>query len=111
MMELVLNNGMDPASGIQLLAINGKPGPDVSYKSYEEVWAAWEKTLKFYSDLAVQCDAICDRSLAVYDADPFASCFIDNCMVLGKTLKNGGCKYDVISNLIIGTVWSVIHWQ
>ncbi|SHJ16718.1 glycyl radical protein [Propionispora hippei] len=102
MMELVLNNGMDPASGIQLLAINGKPGPDVDYKSYEEVWAAWEKTLKFYSDLAVQCDAICDRSLAVYDADPFASCFIDNCMVLGKTLKNGGCKYDVISQSNIG---------
>ena len=101
-LELVLNNGMDLASGIQLVDINGKPGLEVDYKSYEEVWAAWENMLKFYSDLAVQCDAICDRALAVYDADPFASCFVDNCMHLGKTLKNGGCKYDVISQSNIG---------
>ncbi|CUH97819.1 hypothetical protein P22_3965 [Propionispora sp. 2/2-37] len=101
-LELVLNNGMDPNSGIQLVAINGKMGAEVDYKTYDEVWEAWEKMLKFYSDLAVQCDAICGRALAVYDADPFASCFVDNCMQLGKTLKNGGCKYDVISQSNIG---------
>lgn len=101
-LELVLNNGIDPDSGIQLVAINGKVGPEVDYKTYAEVWEAWEKTLKFYSDLAVQCDAICDRALAVYDADPFASCFVDNCMHLGKILKSGGCKYDVISQSNIG---------
>jgi formate C-acetyltransferase len=101
-LEIVLNNGVDPDSGIQMVKINGKDGNKVEYKTYEELWAAWEKMLKFYSDLAVECDTICDKALAVYDADPFASCFIDNCMELGKTLKNGGCKYDVISQSNIG---------
>lgn len=100
--EIVLHNGMEPDSGIQLVRINGEEGSRIDYKTYDEVWAAWEKMLKFYSDLAVECDAICDRGLAIYDADPFASCFIDNCMEIGKTLKNGGCKYDVISQSNIG---------
>lgn len=101
-LELVLYNGMDPTTGIQLVRLNGQAGGDIHYQSYEEIWAAWEELLKFYSDLAVACDAICDRSLAKYDADPLASCFIDNCLQLGKTLKNGGCKYDVISQSNIG---------
>ena len=101
-LELMLDNGMDRASGIQMISVNGKPGTAITYSSYAELWNAWKKLLKFYSDLAVECDAVCDRSLAVYDADPFASCLIDNCMKLGKTLKNGGCQYDVISQSNIG---------
>ncbi|QBG07942.1 formate C-acetyltransferase/glycerol dehydratase family glycyl radical enzyme [Klebsiella huaxiensis] len=102
MLELVLNNGMDPASGIQLISVNGKEGNKTNYQYYEQLWSAWETLLKYYSDLAVECDAICDRSLAVYDTSPFASCFIDNCLKLGKALKDGGCKYDIISQSNIG---------
>lgn len=102
LLELVLNNGFDPDSGIQLVSIDGTKNPKINYANYAEMWAAWEKVLKYYSDLAVECDAICDRSLEKYDASPFASAFIDNCMTVGKTLKNGGCKYDVISQSNIG---------
>lgn len=102
LLELVLNNGFDPDSGIQLVSIDGTKNPKINYADYAEMWAAWEKVLKYYSDLAVECDAICDRSLEKYDASPFASAFIDNCMTVGKTLKNGGCKYDVISQSNIG---------
>lgn len=103
-LELILNNGTDPASGIRLVSVNDEDGSEIEYRSYEELWAAWKKMLKFYSDLAVECDAVCDRSLAVYDADPFASCFIDHCMEKGKLLKDGGCQYDVISQSNIGPV-------
>ena len=96
-LEIVLWHGTDPRTGIHLIDLG-----DEEYKSYEEVWDAWKKALKYYSDLAVESDAICDRSLVVYDADPFASAFIDNCMDKGKTLKAGGCKYDVISQSNIG---------
>lgn len=96
-LEIVLNHGLDPRTGIKLINLGDK-----DYASYEEVWEAWEKALKYYSDMAVESDGICDRSLEIYDADPFASCFIDNCMDKGKTLKAGGCKYDVISQSNIG---------
>jgi len=95
--ELVMNNGCDPATGIQLLNFNGKNGRDIDYKSYDELWEAWKKALKFYSDLAVDCDLVCDRALKYHDADAFASSTIDCCLERGKTLKNGGAKYDYVS--------------
>lgn len=101
-MELVMNNGYDPASGVQVISISGKPGRDVEYQSYDDVWDAWQKLLKFYTDLAVECDLVCDRSLKYYDSDSFASSLVDCCLERGKTLKNGGAKYDYVSQSNIG---------
>ena len=102
-MELVMNNGTDPASGIQLISINGCEGRGVDYASYDEVWAAWKKLLRFYTDLAVESDLVCDRSLKKHDADPFASALIDKSIERGKTLKNGGAEFDFVSQSNVGT--------
>lgn len=101
-LELVLNNGYDPKSNIQLISINGEEGRDIEYESYEEMFAAWEKLLKFYSNLAIDCDIVCDTSLKHYDADPFASATINDSLKRGKTLKNGGSEYDYVSSSNIG---------
>lgn len=102
LLELLVNNGTDPKTGIQLISINGQNGKKIHFASYDEVWAGWKKLLKFYTDLAVECDHICDASLVKYDADPFASSMIDNSLALGKTLKAGGAKYDFVSQSNIG---------
>ena len=101
-LELVMNNGQDPASGIQLVQLNGKPGREIEYKNYDELWAAWERLLEFYSDLAYDCDIVCDTALKVYDADAFASSTINDSLKRGKTLKNGGAEYDYVSSSNIG---------
>ena len=100
--ELVLNNGMDPATGIQLLKLNGKEGRETDYKTYDELWQAWKTALSYYFKLAVDCDLVCDRSLKYHDADAFASSTVDSCLERGKTLKNGGAKYDYVSQSNIG---------
>ena len=102
-LELVLNNGVDPASGIQLVSVNGRPGRSVEVESYDEVWSAWKKLLRFYTDLAVESDLVCDRSLKKHDADPFASALIDKSIERGKTLKNGGAEFDFVSQSNVGT--------
>ncbi len=102
-LELVLNNGTDPSSGMQLFSLNGKPGCKIHYESYDDLWAAWKKLLKYYTDLAVESDYICDRSLKKHDADPFASSLVDKCIERGKTLKNGGGEFDFVSQSTIGT--------
>ena len=101
-LELILNNGMDPASGIQLFSITGKHDRNIDYKSYDELWAEWCRALDFYMKLAVDCDMICDRSLKYHDADPFASCTVNSSLERGKTLKNGGSEFDYISQSNIG---------
>lgn len=100
--ELVMNNGKDPSTGIQLIEINGQPGRDIDYRSYDEVFDAWKKLLKYYSNLAIDCDLVCDRSLKYHDADAFASAMINNSLDRGLTLKNGGAEYDYVSSSNIG---------
>ncbi|MDK2981015.1 MAG: hypothetical protein PWQ55_1362 [Chloroflexota bacterium] len=102
-LEIVLNNGTDPASGIQLMSVTGQPGREVHFASYDELWGAWKSFLKFYTDLAVESDAICDRHLGVHDADPFGSSLVDKSIERGKTLKNGGGEFDFVSQSTIGT--------
>ena len=102
-LELVLNNGVEPATGIQLISANGKEGKDVDFKSYDEVWLAWKKLLKFYTGLAVESDTVCDRSLRKHDADPFGSALVEKSIERGKTLKNGGGEFDFVSQSNIGT--------
>ena len=102
LVELLMHNGQDPKSGVQLLKLNGSEGAKITYGTYEELFSAWEKLLAFYSELAVQCDYVCDKSLKYYDVDPFASSTIDCCLERGMTLKEGGCKYDFVSSSNIG---------
>lgn len=102
LLEMLVNNGVDPITNIQQISINNELGSDIEFSSYDQLWKGWKKILKFYTDLAVESDAICDRSLVKYDASPLASCFIQNAFEMGKTLKEGGCKYDVISQSNIG---------
>ena len=101
-LEIMLHNGFDLNTNIRLLSVNEDNEKHSRFNNYDEVWKAWKKFLKYYSDLSVECDKICDTYLTKYDASPFASCLIQNTMKLGKTLKEGGCKYDVISQSNIG---------
>ncbi|MDP2813780.1 MAG: formate C-acetyltransferase/glycerol dehydratase family glycyl radical enzyme [Erysipelotrichaceae bacterium] len=102
LLEMLVNNGVDPNTNIQQVSINGQLGSDIEFSSYDQLWQGWRKILKYYTDLAVESDVICDRSLVKFDASPLASCFIQNAFELGKTLKEGGCKYDIISQSNIG---------
>lgn len=100
--ELMCYNGYDPNTDIRLIEVNPTQERESDFTDYDHVWKTWEQFLQYYSDLSIQCDAICDESLEIYDADPFASALIQNSMEKGKTLKQGGCKYDVISQSNIG---------
>jgi formate C-acetyltransferase len=101
-LELILNNGVDPDTGIQLIRINGGEDTEVSFDSYESLFAEWQRFMKFYTDLAVESDRICDRSLEFHDMDPFASTLVDDCLARGKTLKQGGATYDYVSQSTVG---------
>ena len=102
MLELMLYNGRDPQSGIRLLKVQEQDSDDFILSNYDELFKAWKNVLNFYTNLAVQADQICDASLSVFDADPFSSSMMLDCLALGKTVKEGGCRYDIISQSNIG---------
>ncbi|MEA2015224.1 MAG: formate C-acetyltransferase/glycerol dehydratase family glycyl radical enzyme [Actinomycetota bacterium] len=101
-LELLLHNGYDKETGIQLISINGTDSSIYSLGTYGELWQGWCKFLKFYTDLAVSSDRVCDISLEYHDSDSFASSLVQKCIDRGKTLKAGGAEYDFVSHSVIG---------
>jgi len=102
MFEILLNNGKDPQTGITLFRLQDHNQDTLNLKSYEELFGLWKEILYRYTVMAIKADAICDASLEIYDADPFSSAFIQDCLTLKKTVKEGGCRYDIISQSNIG---------
>lgn len=103
LIELLINNGTDPNTGTTMLKVDPSQDQNIEFSSFEQMHQGYRLLLEYYTNLAVESDLICDQSLKIYDTSPFASCFIDHCLSLGKTIKEGGCKYDVISQSNIGS--------
>jgi pyruvate-formate lyase len=98
-LEMVLHGGKDPATGLSVLP----PGKDLAgFGSFEEVKEAWERAAKQFIKLQVAMDNIIDTSMEELSPDPFVSCFVDDCVGRGRTIKQGGAVYDFCGPLICG---------
>ena len=99
-LELSYNDGIDPNTGIQLHPGKGKLD---QFQAFEDLYAAFFDQLKYYTRAHVNFDAIADLALEELVPDAFCSALIDDCITRGKTVKEGGSVYDVISGLQSGT--------
>lgn len=90
-LELTLNNGMDPRTGKQ---IGLKTGDPVSFNSFEELFQAFEKQLNYFIDVKIKGNNIIERLFAKYMPSPFLSLLIDDCITKGKDYNGGGARYN-----------------
>ena len=94
-----LNNGYDPYSGKTFCLGCGNLE---SFDTFEELMNAWKKQIQFYTKATVMIDTAIDTALEENVPDVICSAFVDECIERGKTLKEGGAKYDFISGLQVG---------
>ena len=90
-LEVTLNNGIDPLSGKQLGPQTGDP---TSFRSFEELFSAFEKQILHFVDIKVSGNNIIERLYAQYMPCPFLSLLIDDCIASGKDYHNGGARYN-----------------
>ncbi|MDQ7094482.1 glycyl radical protein [Desulfosporosinus sp. PR] len=90
-LELVLNNGIDPKTGKQLGLETGDPR---NFGSYEELFAAFKKQLHYFMDIKVKGSNIIERLYAFYMPSPFLSILIDDCILRAKDYNDGGARYN-----------------
>jgi len=72
------------------------------FKSFEDLLAAWKDQIKYYAKATVAIDTAVDTALEENVPDILCSAFVDNCISTGKSIKEGGSKYDFISGLQVG---------
>ena len=94
-----LNNGRDVMSGKSFCR---GMGTLESFESFDELMRAWKAQIEFYAWATVAIDTAVDTALEENVPDIVCSAFVDDCIERGKTLKEGGAKYDYISGLQVG---------
>lgn len=102
-LELALYNGKDPKSGVQLT--QNPSGHDLAtFESWDEVWEAFVHQALYYLELHVIMDNVIDEMYEQYIDEPFGGlmCCPETTMERGKSIKQGGAKYDFTGNQTIG---------
>jgi len=98
-LEITLNNGTDPRTGICLLPGRGTLA---DFRTFEDLYGAFHEQYMFYARQSFHLDAIADICLEELVPDAFASALVDDCLARGLTIKEGGARYDIVSGLQSG---------
>jgi formate C-acetyltransferase len=102
-LELTLNNGIDPRTGKMLGIETGDPR---TFTSFEELFAAFERQMLHFIDIKVHGNNIIERLYARYMPAPFLSLLTDDCIARGKDYHAGGARYNTtyIQGVGVGTI-------
>jgi formate C-acetyltransferase len=102
-LELALNDGVDPRTGQR---IGRQTGGIESFSSYDDVLLAFTAQLNHFVDIKVRGNNVIERLYAGHMPAPFLSTLIDDCVVRGRDYNDGGARYNssYIQCVGIGTV-------
>jgi formate C-acetyltransferase len=92
-------NGLDKQSGKTFCKGTGH---FKDFETFNDVYKAWKHQIKYYARKTVEIDTAVDTALEENVPDILCSAFVDSCIPRGKTIKEGGSKYDFVSGLQVG---------
>jgi len=90
-LELALHNGIDPRTRRQVGIQTGDPA---GFATYADLFAAFEKQLRYLVDIKVTGNNVIERLYAAYMPAPFLSLLIDDCIARGRDYHDGGARYN-----------------
>jgi formate C-acetyltransferase len=102
-LELALNNGVDPLTGKPVGPATGDPR---AFAAFEDLYAAFESQLNWVVALKIRVNNMIERMYARHSPAPFLSVVINDCIATGRDYYNGGPRYNTnyIQCCGIGTV-------
>lgn len=106
-LEITLNNGVDPRTGKKIGLETGGPR---NFGSFEELISAFGKQLKHFIDIKIRGNNVIEKLYATYLPAPFLSLFIDDCVGKGKDYHDGGARYNTryIQGVGLGTITDML---
>ena len=90
-LEITLNNGVDPRTGKKIGAETGDPR---HFQTYDEVFAAFRQQLHHFIEIKIRGNNVIERLYADYMPAPFLSLFVEDCIAKGMDYNDGGPRYN-----------------
>jgi formate C-acetyltransferase len=102
-LEIALHNGIDPRTGERVGPETGDPS---EFKSFDDMFDAYKKQLKYFIDLKIKGNNIIERLYAEHMPAPFMSILFDDCIARGLDYHDGGPRYNstYIQGVGMGTI-------
>lgn len=91
-LEITLNNGVDPVTGLALGSQTGEPG---QFQSFGELFHAYNTRVDELLKHMVSVTNIVDTMHARILPLPFVTAITDDCIERGKEVQSGGAKYNI----------------
>ncbi|MFV0437037.1 MAG: trans-4-hydroxy-L-proline dehydratase [Desulfopila sp.] len=90
-LEVTLNNGVDPLTGKMVGKATGDPR---TFASFAELYQAFLDQVHYVIDQKIRVSNYIDRMFAKYAPAPFLSVVIDDCIANGRDYYDGGPRYN-----------------
>jgi formate C-acetyltransferase len=102
-LEIALNNGVDPMTGKKIGLETGDPR---NFCSYEQVLEAFRRQLEYFMNIKITGNNTIERIFANNLPVPFLSLIIDDCIKCGTDYVAGGARYNTsyIQGVGLGTM-------
>ncbi len=100
-LELTLNKGKDDVTGKTLL--KAEKGL-AEYGSLDEIMAEFQRQMEYFVKLRVTGEYVIDYSVEELVPEAFCSGLVQDCIGRGKTAKEGGSVYDMVTGPETGVV-------
>jgi len=102
-LEITLNNGLDPRTGQKIGLETGDP---VEFSSFDELFDAFKRQLNYFVDVKIKGNNIIERLYAEHLPAPFLSLLMDDCIAKGQDYNDGGARYNTnyIQGVGLGTI-------
>ena len=106
-LEITLNNGVDPRTGKKIGLETGDPR---NFQTFEELMQAFEKQMRYFVDIKIRGNNVIEKLYAEYLPAPFLSLFIDDCILKGKDYHDGGARYNTryIQGVGLGSITDIL---
>ncbi|MBF4864847.1 formate C-acetyltransferase/glycerol dehydratase family glycyl radical enzyme, partial [Cronobacter sakazakii] len=100
-MLAALEGGRDATSGKVFLS-QEKALSAGNFSHFSEVMDAWDNQIRYYTRKSIEIECVVDTVLEENAHDILCSALVDDCIERGKSIKQGGAKYDWVSGLQVG---------
>jgi formate C-acetyltransferase len=90
-LEITLNNGLDPRTG---KCIGIETGDPAEFATYEELFDAYKRQLRHFVDIKIRGNNVIERLYAEHLPAPLLSLLIDDCISKGRDYNDGGPRYN-----------------
>jgi trans-4-hydroxy-L-proline dehydratase len=102
-LEITLNNGVDPLNGKKIGLSTGDPR---TFTSYDKLLEAFRKQVEYFINIKIAGNNTIERIFANNLPVPFLSLIIDDCIAKGTDYVAGGTRYNTtyIQGVGLGTM-------